>query len=285
MYPRSVTISVTIVTFIISGLLYAVFMSKAKEAKAHKKANLFYLLGASLLFVLVGLSGYFILKEKDKLIYYFNVHQVCIFIFGLVHVFIFKRILPWTRKVAFIWRFLFTINIGFFGIFFLLIAYRIIGYHITSFFILSSVFWLLIPFFFVEAIEKYFEIPDKIYKKWYFPTDKKISEPTDNELESPVIVSFKLKKKEGDPEPTEFRVKAPLKMQYGRLFYFFITDYNDRNPQEAIDFLNDQNEPSVWVFYHKSGNFQSRIYIDPESSIENNRIKENSIIDCIRIDN
>lgn len=278
--PRSLSISITAIAFLISAIIYTVFYSQAKEAKASKKKNLWYLILSSLLFLIVGLSGHY--GEKHRILF-FNLHQITILAMGILHVLFMRKILPWTGKVELLWRLVFVMNIGFFGIFFLMFGYMIIGFKFTSLYILTTTFWLLVPFFFVEAVEKYLKTPGKIYKKWYFPVDKRIPDPKDSEFVSMIIVRFRLKKKESDPEPVEITAKAPQKMQFSRLYYFCIKDYNERNPQEAIEFLQSDGEPSAWVFNHQSGNIMSNVYIDPDLSVENNRLQENSIINCTRI--
>lgn len=281
MHPRAIMISGTIVSLVISAILYLVFASRAKEAQAFTKVNILYLLGASLSFMIIGLTGYFGLKEKTSL--FFDIYQFAIFVLGILHVILFRKILPWNNKVEFYWRLFFTVNIMLFGIFFLLLSYRIINYKISSFLILTSVLWFIIPILYVEMVEKYLSLPKRIFKEWIYPADKKIAIPTEYELSSPFVISFRFKKKGVRSKFTELKAKAPAHLQFGKLYYFFIEDYVDKMPEERVDFIDKADDPYRWIFYHRRGLFRLKFYIDPKISVEQNLLKENSMVHCIRI--
>ena len=72
-------------------------------------------------------------------------------------------------------------------------------------------------------------------------------------------------------------------MTFGKLFYYFINDYNDRNPDEKIEYLDEKNKPVDWIFYFKPKWFSSIHYIDPEETNSFNFVKENSVILCKRV--
>jgi hypothetical protein len=128
------------------------------------------------------------------------------------------------------------------------------------------------------------KVPEKEYKLWYYPVDKIIEDPSDEELESPVIISFIFKKNEHSNELTTFRAKAPVSMQVGRLFYFFINDYNGRHPEGVISFTNESHEPCGWIFKKVRNKFLGlKEVIDPDGSVYADEIKENDLLYCQRI--
>ena len=129
----------------------------------------------------------------------------------------------------------------------------------------------------------YVNIPVKILRKWFYPVDRHVEDPLDREMESPHIIAFDFKKKAADENMTSFRAKAPKEMVFGKLFYYFINDYNDRNPDEKIEYLDENRKPYGWIFYFKPKWFSSIRYIDPEETNSFNFIKENSIIICKRV--
>jgi len=112
---------------------------------------------------------------------------------------------------------------------------------------------------------------------------QEVPDPTDKELEAPVVVAFEFQKNQTDKGITNFRAKAPRGMQFGRLFYFFINDYNARHPEETIEYTNASFTPYEWIFFLKPGFFGGKKYLDPEKSIYHNQIKENSVIVCKRV--
>jgi hypothetical protein len=125
-------------------------------------------------------------------------------------------------------------------------------------------------------------IPERIFRKWYYPVGKEINDPLDSELVSLLVVSFVFHKKMIDPEITTFRAKAPSHMVFGRLFYYFLNDYNERHREGPIEFLDQEARPYGWVFY-KTNWLNIKRYIDPDQIITDNHIRENSVIVCQRI--
>ena len=146
----------------------------------------------------------------------------------------------------------------------------------------ASTIWFLIPLMVVKLYEFMISIPVPIYKKWHYPIDKKMKDPKDEELTNPLVISFEFNKGENVSELSNFRLKAPEKMEFGKLFYFFINDYNDRHPEGEIQFLDNKNNPYGWIFYTKPNWFGSQNHIDFTRTIEGNNIKENDIIICKR---
>jgi Type VI secretion system, TssN len=98
-----------------------------------------------------------------------------------------------------------------------------------------------------------------------------------------IILNFVFQKKEDDHQITNFKVKAPKAIDYGRLFYYFINDYNDKHPNGKIKYLDDKEQPFGWYFYTKPKWFGSSKYIDPEVAIDANNIKDGETIICQRI--
>jgi len=93
-----------------------------------------------------------------------------------------------------------------------------------------------------------------------------------------------MKRKLGQ-ELTTFRAKAPVGMTLGRLFYFFINDYNSRHPEEPISYTNEKNEADPWVFFKvKNKLFRINEALDQDSSIASNNIRENDVLVCKRVD-
>jgi hypothetical protein len=121
-----------------------------------------------------------------------------------------------------------------------------------------------------------------VFKTWSYP-DKPLPDPTDSELAAPMVISFEFKKKTDDQAFTSFRAKAPKDIQFGKLFYFFINDYNGRHPEGTIETGSRPNLPYRWVFHFKPRFLSGKKYLDPDETVYHNKIKENSIIVCQRI--
>jgi hypothetical protein len=202
---------------------------------------------------------------------------------GILHHYLGRKILPWTRKAKVFWVFLYNLVIAAIGS----IAY-LWGYYFLSekdfnpSFLYTGTFFLL-PSLIYYAFEALNEIPRKEFKKWYYPIGQAIDDPSDRELEGPFVISFEFEKKFDDINVTSFRAKAPRYMKFGRLFYFFINDYNSRHPESKIEYVYDKSKPYGWVFYIKPTWYGSVHFINSEETIAENKIEENSVIVCKRI--
>ena len=146
----------------------------------------------------------------------------------------------------------------------------------------TSIVWFLVPFFFIKALAWYSMIPERQFKTWIYPVDNPIPDPTDSELAMPMVISFEFQKKVNDTDYTIFRAKAPKDIQFGKLFYFFINDYNSRHPEGVIE-VSSKTNPYPWVFHFKPKWLMKTRYLDPDETVFHNQIKENSVIVCNRI--
>ena len=270
-----------IILFVIAILLYSFVETKRKEAKEYRKKNLIYCIVAGLCFGIITLIGFLGLRNFS--LYYFISLQALLLITGILHVQLVYKILPWTSRGSFLWEFLFGFGIVFIGAVFMLLAFTTLGLTDHYYMMLGAVAWFLIPFFILQALNSYVSIPGKDLKKWYYPVDQKIDPPSDSEMEAPVVITFEFKKRYEDSEKTIFRAKAPLAMPLGRLFYYFINDYNDRHPDTPIETVDTDNDAFGWVYQHKQQWYNLSKFLDPDGTVAENKIRENSVIVCKRV--
>jgi len=148
---------------------------------------------------------------------------------------------------------------------------------------LGAAIWHLVPVFLVKTYEFSMLIPLPVYKKWMYPVGKYINDPKDEELVNPQVISFEFHKSERTEELTNFRLKAPEKMEFGKLFYFFINDYNLRHPESVIEYVDDKNKPHGWIFYKRPKWYLPMKYIDHARTVDSNGISEDDVIICNRV--
>lgn len=273
-------LQVIISLLVASILIYSALLAREENVRKKKMANLLYILIAGLCIGIMGLTRYLGLTGKPVL--FFIILQVLILILGIVHNSVSTRVLTWPSKTSFLPEFLLTLNTAAIGGVFLLLAFSLTKMENFSTLMISSIIWFLVPFFFNRSLEWYAMIPERIFKTWSYPLDKPIADPTDAELASPMVVSFEFQKKVNEGDYTIFRAKAPKDIQFGKLFYFFINDYNGRHPEGTIEVATKQN-PYPWVFHFKPKLFVKTRYLDPDETVYHNQIKENSVIVCHRI--
>jgi hypothetical protein len=178
---------------------------------------------------------------------------------------------------------LFTVVICAFGYMAFLLVFKWLnrdGYH---YLMATCVVWILITVFIYHTFKKAIAIPVKSFSQWFYPLHKEMEEPDEDKMKHMLVISFMFQKKSEDKFFTNFRAKAPIDMEFGQLFYYFINDYNERHPNGKIEFINEQSEPYGWTFYRKPKwyEFKTR-YIDVENTFFTNHIRENDIVVCLR---
>ncbi|AXT55669.1 hypothetical protein D1815_07855 [Aquimarina sp. AD1] len=274
---------VGILLLAVSAILMGVVAGLKKLFVKNKKKFLLYMLVVLLLFAATALLS----NEKvlnDIPLNSFIGFQIIFLCLGSLHVFAMRKFFPNLSEegpTKFWPEFLYTIVTVFVGLITFLFVVGIYKPDYKYIFTASSICFL-IPIMIVKLYEFAVSVPVPIYKKWFYPIDKKMKDPKDDELINPLVISFEFNKGENIDELSNFRLKAPEKMEFGKLFYFFINDYNDRHPEGEIEFLDDKNNPYGWIFYTKPNWIGMQTHVDFTRTIEGNNIKENDVIICKR---
>lgn len=147
----------------------------------------------------------------------------------------------------------------------------------------TTLLFFIMPTLLYQLFEASVSIPAKLFKRWFYPLNSKYPTPQATEMTNIIILNLVFHKKKDDKQIINFKVKAPKAFDFGKLFYFFINDYNDKNPNAKIDFLDGNDQPYGWYFHTKPTWYGSTVHIDPDVSIDSNNIKDNSTIICQRI--
>lgn len=147
---------------------------------------------------------------------------------------------------------------------------------------MGSMIGFLIPTLIYATFRTSVSIPAKVYKTWAFPVADSFPEPKDDEFRDMVVITFVFHKSPESSVRTEFRAKSPMRMDFGRLFYHFVYDYNERNPDSPIQLTDTEGNLQHWVFYLKPRWYGVSKYINPDLPMYMNGIEEDSIIICQR---
>lgn len=260
------------------------FISKLRGSLTpYLKPALLYLLVCTIIFALIALLGYTDIFKRPGFIYIL-IQLLCIGV-GALHLSYMNRYLKWSGPEKMFWvEVLFTIIICLFGFMAFTLVFKWMnreGYH---YLMASSVFWVLIVQFIYHTFKKAIAIPVKVFNKWYYPLHIDIDDPDEAKMKHLLVISFMFQKKTDDAYYTNFRAKAPVDMEFGELFYFFINDYNERHPNAKIEYVNEQGEPHGWTFYRKLKWYEfTTNYIDDRKTFFANRIRENDVIVCTRL--
>jgi hypothetical protein len=260
-----------------------VFLLKKEDKELSIKIFLLYSLATLVAFVIIGLTG---LATVERPLLFFAVLQTVFFIFGCIHAFALYRTDSWSEPESFIHEFIFTLYLTLVGAFGFLVVFMVCNKQGYSIVFASAVVFFLIPFLIMKCFDFLLMIPDEVYPKWYYPVGQGEIEIPDELLEdsSIVIVEFRMQKSnDADSELIHSRSKLPLKIELGKFFPVFLDAYNDKNPGNQIQFVDANKEPYAWNFYIEPKWWQFRTYINPETTIRENNIKENFIIVAERV--
>ncbi len=274
------------IVFFIVGTLIMMLMGKLRKVfTKSKKKSIIYAIVALLVFAITALLSSSKVLNDTPLNSFFG-FQLVFFGLGILHIYTMRKYFKDLSKerTDFFSEFLFTIVIICIG---LIGFYNVVHRFKPSFGLmyLSSAIAFIIPILFYKMYEFTMLIPVPIYKKWIYPIDESIKDPTKNELKNPLVISFEFQKYFNKNDITNFRVKAPENMEFGKLFYFFINDYNERHAESRIEYIDDNNQqPYGWIFYYKPNWWSFIRHIDFTKTVSSNSLKEDNVIVCRRVE-
>jgi hypothetical protein len=250
--------------------------------KPYQKATLLYMLCGLLLFAVIACLAFPGVMSTPTVT--LIIFQFYFLLLGVAHYYFMHQYLKWSGDNKAFWlEFIFTSLVALFGCIGFLLIFHLLNRSGLQYVMAGSVLLFLIPFFFFQTFQKALAIPPKILKEWFYPVREEVDEPEDSKMKNLLVISFEFQKQIHDPHFTNFRAKAPVDMDMGQLFYYFINDYNERHPNGKIEFVNGSGEPHGWIFYKKPRWYSILTnYIDAEKTIFTNRIKENDVIICTR---
>ena len=147
---------------------------------------------------------------------------------------------------------------------------------------LLCVIFFFIPLLLLHTFDAAMDIPQPVYNSWQYP-ERPIDLPDEKENEHLYVIGFEIAKKYTDAKKTYFRAKAPEDMLLGDLYYHFVNDYNDLHSETPIEYSNG-SIAQEWVFRTKPRwNSFSKV-LDSNLTVNQNRIKENTVIICERVE-
>jgi len=270
-----------LITLIICLIAIGFFSAKVKGFKEVRKKFLYYVLLNAIATAIFFLIIYNL--KQTTIMYRYIALNVFFLITGSIHVYLYKTVFNSlkTKKIhveiilAIITSLFLTISLS------LLIAYNNDFIYLFDFYVtvLAFVFPTLVYILYNTSIS----IPIAIYDKWYYPLTKKYQIASINEFKNMIVLNLFFYKDDNEPHLTKFKVKAPKNMNFGRLFYFFIIEYNEKHPGQTVKIIDKSQDPYGWCFYSKPKWYSKSKRIDSEWTVENNNLKDNDSIMCQRI--
>ena len=250
--------------------------------KAFSKSTIFYTLAYTIFF---ALSGFCIALPwfNQYASFYILLQALCLGA-GILHLFAMRRWLKWTGPGAFWPELLHLVIITLLGGIAMVLTYRLVNREGLEIAMATASFFFSIPYFIYQTYLRATDMPPRIFRKWYYPIQHNEVLFDETKLRNLLVISFEFQKQPADRYFTNFRAKAPVDMEFGELFYYFINDYNERHTQSPIHYINQTGDADSWVFYKKPKWYTIFTqYIDTEKTIFINNIHENEVIICSRI--
>jgi hypothetical protein len=251
--------------------------------KPFSKRAIWYLLISVAVFAVTGL--FIAASIFSSYNGYFIFFQVLFLLFGGLHMYMMHKKMDWGKeKQTFVPDLIFTFLILLAGSICFMLAYRWLNREGLEISMMFSTLFFIIPLFVWHTFLSALAIPPKVLNQWYYPVHEPMEDPEESKLKNMLLISFEFQKNGQDSFFTNFRAKAPVDMELGELFYYFINDYNERHPQGQIHFSNGTGKPYGWMFYKKPKWYTIlTTYMDSDKTIYLNRIRENDVIVCSRI--
>lgn len=265
-----------------SIILTMVFSQRIPEFK-QKYREKFYTYQFSVVFIysVIAFLGYNKLFLDNNL-YEFVFYQLCSLIIGIIHCSMFRTYFKkfGTKKTANEYLFA-LVTIMYSAIPFVLIFTFLNGIDFT-FLMLGHYLVFLIPTFLNDTFNRAMAIPPRIYKTWQFPENyKELAGVSDEEMRDLVVFTFLMDKDRYAKKYSIYRAKGPTRVDFGRLFYNFVIDYNEKHTEDQIE-IEGPNGLYSWVFFLQPKWYESTKYIDPDYTLYMNGIEENSVVFCMR---
>lgn len=270
------------------GLSLAMFFLMAaiiKNFLATKKKVFIYAVIALVAFSLVALLGYQGLISDPNI--QLLVFQLCLFGLGMAHARALYHYMDWEQQDAFQPDMIFSLFVWLVGLIPFYVIYSLIsGTPGYAYHMLGASLFFIVPVLFRKTFVAARAMPLPEMEQWYYPVHTSVPDPERHELENPFVITFVVRKKAEDPEPISFRAKAPAEMKLGRLFYYFMEDYNEQHADDMLEYSDRFGRPYGWVFYFKPRWYLlfSKRYRDPAQTVKENNIGENTVIVCERAD-
>lgn len=270
-----------IVLLTVGMILTMIFSAKAKSFKSTYRGNYFiYLFSSLLVFSLVAFLGSS--KAIVELIDEFVFYQIIAFSLGILHAYIYRVYFKKFDEESIWLELLFNISIILFCTIPFIIVYTLLKGNLYVYVMASGLLPFLVPQLIYKTFSYAVAIPTKIYSTWQFPSENKYPNPTEDEYRDMLLITFVFPKSVNSNVRTVFRAKTPFRMDFGRLFFHFVNDYNNKNSDAPIELLDENGELQHWVFYLKPEWYSVSKFIDPKYPMYVNKVEENSVVYCQR---
>lgn len=149
---------------------------------------------------------------------------------------------------------------------------------------MTAMLSFFLPLIFYWTYSAFIAIPFEIYKVWEYPTGMVEEVNFDGlDFNKLMVLELEFSRQPDDVDRLRVKAKAPANITFGEWFRKFLDDYNYKFPNQTIVYEKEDGNMHNWVFYSKRSFFHRRRLLDPDQTIEQNRIREHITIISKRV--
>ena len=276
-----IILSVSVVVCIAITLI---FSKKVTEFKKYKTNIYIYLFLVIFIYSIIAFLGHNRLLT-GRTLYEFIFYQICTMLLGIVHCYLYRSFFEKFKQNSIGIELFFTLLVVVYASVPFLLIYTFLNGTNFNLLMLGSFISFFVPTLLNETFNRSMDIPPKMYVTWQFPENyREKAGVSDEEMRDLVVFTFLMKRGKNSSEYTTYRVKGPTRIDFGRLFYNFIADYNESYPENSIE-IENENGLFSWMFFLQPKWYETTKYIDPKYTLYMNGIEENSVVICMRSEN
>ncbi len=274
---------ITVVVFIIIAVFLNMFLAqKAKNFKQSRRKFILLVLGICLVYVIMIFIAENPFMEDDPYKQYI-LYQVASLGVGSFLVYAYRKYFDKFENESVWVEFLFDLVVALYSTIVFCLVYVFLNDNSLLYLTLTHFICVLIPTAIYHSFNLSLAIPEKIFKTWHFPENFiELAGVSDEEMKDLVVFTLLIYKNEESTVYTKFRAKGPTRIDFGRLFYNFVLDYNYRHPDDEIMYEHPDGTPYEWAFFLQPKWYERTKYVDPDYPLYMNGIEENSVILCLK---
>lgn len=268
-----------VIIIAVSVILTMVFSDKIKDfATQYKKKFYSYILSFVLVYALVAFLGYnkLFTELSDEFMFY----QIASLLFGILHAWLYRWYFEEFQQKDLGCELLFSLLVPLYSSVLFIIIYTALNGIGLTFLMCSHFIVFMVPTGIYAVFCFMMQIPPRKFITW---TPKNSYKPIEGvEMEDILLITLLIRKEESNEEYASIRTQAPLKVDFGRLFYLTLTGYNKYNQNDEIELLQPNGQNYNWVFYLQPKWYERTKYVDAGYYVGLNGITENSVVICQR---
>ncbi len=274
----SLLVYIILLGFVCIATLVGFFLTSRKNKVLSNKTIILYYLSVSIIISACGFIGLVPAIVQTGSSLYFFLLQLFFLGLGVLVSFLWQRntieeLKGQTSRLSGILFVATNALMGMVG--FTLVFYYCSSEAIAPYYGLAVVPFVL-PHFLKASYAIYTEIPQEIYKIWYFPEDDIDLGKVD--MSTIFMLELEYSKSINDSRLTNTKLRAPVGMKFGDWFRAFVEDHNYKHDMDPIHYQNIDGTPQGWIFYVKPSFLGTPRYIDPDLTIAQNKLSEKKAI-------